>query len=84
MYTLYLMYSYGEGVQQSDTTAFSWLMKSAQAGNIFAYATVGTNYLYGYGVTADRDEARKWFQKAVDAGDSMGQYFLDQMDQGLI
>ena len=84
MYTLYLMYFYGEGVQQSDTTAFSWLMKSAQAGNIFAYATVGTNYLYGYGVTADRDEARKWFQKAVDAGDSMGQYFLDQMDQGLI
>ena len=77
------MYSYGEGVPQSDAMAFSWLMKSVEAGNP-AYAVVGINYLYGYGVEKDREEARKWFQKAADAGDYDGQYYLDQMDQGLI
>ena len=82
MYSLYLLYLYGNGVAQSDATAFSWAMKSAQAGDSNGYMAVGTCYLNGRGVGQNRDEARKWFQKGADAGNTSCQYYLDQMDQG--
>ena len=82
MYSLYLLYLYGNGVAQSDATAFSWAMKSAQAGDSNGYMAVGTCYLNGRGVGQNRDEARKWFQKGADAGNTSCQYYLNQMDQG--
>lgn len=82
MYSLYLLYLYGNGVAQSDATAFSWAMKSAQGGGFQRYMAVGTCYLNGRGVGQNRDEARKWFQKGADAGNTSCQYYLDQMDQG--
>ena len=82
MYSLYMLYLYGNGVAQSNATAFSWAMKSAQAGDSSGYMAVGTCYLNGIGVEQNRDEARKWFQKGADAGNTSCQYYLDQMDQG--
>lgn len=84
MYSLYMLYLYGNGVAQSDAAAFSWAMKSAQAGNSNGYMAVGTCYLNGRGVEQNRDEARKWFQKGADAGNTSCEYYLKQMDQGSI
>jgi TPR repeat protein len=54
---------------QSDTEAFLWAMKAAEAELPKAMYAVGYFLEVGIGTTKSWDEANLWYQRAADLGD---------------
>ncbi|KAK1226448.1 Chitin synthase 4 [Marasmius sp. AFHP31] len=54
---------------QSDTEAFLWAQKAAEAGLVKAMYAVGYFSEVGIGTPADMPEAMKWYKRAADQGD---------------
>jgi TPR repeat protein len=69
-YSLGSMYSFGLGVQQSDTESSKWQNKAALAGLAIAQTSLGVLYL---NIEKDAAEAAKWFRKAAEQGEAIAQ-----------
>ncbi|KAG7099998.1 Chitin synthase regulator 2 [Marasmius oreades] len=54
---------------QSDTEAFLWAQKAAEAGLVKAMYAVGYFSEVGIGTPADMPEAIKWYKRAAEQGD---------------
>ncbi len=67
-YYLGVCYLYGDGIEQDNTKAVTWLEQSASAGFEKAMMLLACGYLVGKPFPKDDDAAVKWFQKAADAG----------------
>ncbi len=65
--TCYLL---GEGVPQSEQTAFRWFLRSAEAEFVDAMAEVGRAYRTGSGTSEDHAQALQWFERALLGGDT--------------
>jgi len=72
-------YRFGNGVNQSYSSALSWYSKSAQKGCAAAQCKLGEMYLYGKGTDINYSEALNWFQKSSNQGDAMGLFRLGSM-----
>lgn len=71
-----VLYSSGQGVQQSDIEALKWFIRSAEQGIKSAQFNAGVAYEKGQGVIPDIDEAIKWYRKASEQGDLKSKYLL--------
>lgn len=69
-------YQQGDGVEQNETEAFSWCLKSAEQEYPPAMARIGEYYYYGFGIEQDFAKAVHWFEKAVSEGIEAAQYHL--------
>ena len=71
-YRLGRCYDKGNGVEESNTLAFEWYLKSADQGYAKAQYQVGKSYKNGEGVDKDIDKAVEYFAKAAkqDNGDA--------------
>ncbi len=71
-YRLGRCYDKGNGVEESNTLAFEWYLKSADQGFAKAQYQVGKSYKNGEGVEKDIDKAVEYFTKAAkqDNGDA--------------
>jgi TPR repeat protein len=69
----------GFGVDQNLELAFSWYLKSANTGDIWACCKVGQCHYKGLGVAKDLVAARTWFQKANGNGHVNGKFMLGFM-----
>jgi hypothetical protein len=80
------LYENGFGVEQDDTEAMKWYLKSAKQGNVDAKFNIGLMYDLGEGVETDYVEAMKWYLKAAELGsiDAMRNIgFLYEYGQGV-
>ena len=71
-YRLGRCYDKGNGVEESNTLAFEWYLKSAEQGYAKAQYQVGKSYKNGEGVDKDIFKAVEYFTKAAkqDNGDA--------------
>jgi hypothetical protein len=69
--TLGRLYMNGDGVAQSDATAFSWLLRAGKAGDASAQANLGVLYLNGRGVSLDRYQGIVWLVRAAEQGEAI-------------
>lgn len=77
MYSLYLRYQLGQGVQQSDPEALRWLTKGAEAGHAICQRILGECYEYGdLGLPIDKNQAFKWCEKAALQNDGEAACFV--------
>ncbi|MEL6715725.1 MAG: tetratricopeptide repeat protein, partial [Planctomycetota bacterium] len=67
-YELGLRYAEGEGVPQSESTAYRWLLRAAEARHAEAMAEVGRCLHDGTGVEVELGGALTWYEQALDAG----------------
>jgi len=69
---------------QSDTEAFLWAKKAAEAGLAKAQYAVGYFLEVGIGTTATMNEALQWYKKAADQGDKRASQRLKAPHNGPI
>ena len=67
--------------KNDPVTAFQFYQKSAEKGNPWSQAQLGSLYEEGYGVTKDKIEAVRWYQRAAEKGDPDAQLRLGWMYQ---
>ena len=79
-FLLGLKYLYGDVVEPNDELAFSWLSKSAQAGNPDGMIYLAICYRYGIGVTRDLDYANKLISQAKEIAPKRASYFSRIID----
>lgn len=77
--SLALSYDYGEGVEQSYTTALAYYRQAAIAGVPRAATNTGIMYLEGLGTDRDPVAAEAWLSRAAIAGDARGAYNLGKL-----
>ena len=61
-------YEKGEGVEQSDISAFTWFAKAADQGHLKAALAAGFYSKHGRGTTVDISKAIEWYTVAADGG----------------
>lgn len=72
----------GQGVPQSDASAFEWFMKSAEQGNLDACREVAECYINGRGVVRSIPDAITWMEKVTLTSDdpmdslNLGYFYL--------
>ncbi|PNQ54193.1 hypothetical protein C1141_17200 [Vibrio agarivorans] len=69
-FTLGIMYKEGDGVEQDDIQAVTWLKKAAEQGHMEAQFTLGNMCEKGQGVAQDNIRAAYWYKKAAEQGRS--------------
>lgn len=68
------MYESGSGGAPRDpASAFRWMRRSAEAGDVVAQAGTGIYYENGFGVAKSLSEAFRWYKRAADANFAPGQ-----------
>jgi TPR repeat protein len=72
-YLVGLCYSKGDGVEQNDVSAFTWMQLSAQQGFALAQLEISRKYEEGIGVEESSAEAFKWMSLAATQGLSRAQ-----------
>lgn len=65
-FSLGVMYSNGEGVEQDYKSAVSWYEKAALQGELEAMNNLGNCYNNGYGVEQNLHKAFEWWLKAAE------------------
>lgn len=79
-YSLSIMYAIGWGVDKSYSQAMTWLLKSAQQGNVHAQYYLGYIYENGInGMEQNYGESMKWYLQAAKQGWSPAQYKIGSM-----
>jgi formylglycine-generating enzyme required for sulfatase activity len=61
-------YEKGEGVEQSDISAFKWFAKAANQGHLKAALAAGFYSKHGRGTAVDISRAIEWYTVAADGG----------------
>jgi TPR repeat protein len=61
-------YSEGNGVEQDEERAFSWMHKAAELGDSYAQTSMGVYYCIGEVVEQDFSVAKEWYEKAAAGG----------------
>ena len=56
--------------------AFTWYMKAAEKGNVYAQFNLGIMYHLGQGVSQDEEQAFIWYEKAAQQGNKYAQHNL--------
>ncbi|EJC98822.1 HCP-like protein [Fomitiporia mediterranea MF3/22] len=69
---------------QSDTEAFLWAQKAAEAGLVKAMYAVGYFLEVGIGTAPNMNEGLQWYKKAADQGDKRAQQRLKAPHSGPI
>ena len=65
------MYLQGDGVEQNNEQAVTWITTAAENGFVPAMRVLATNFQQGgLGLAADPEQARLWLQKAAELGDA--------------
>jgi hypothetical protein len=59
----------GRGVEQDESAAFEWFLKSAKKNYTKAMFRVGDAYKYGRGVEKNKDNAFEWLSNTIKTGD---------------
>ncbi len=77
MCELGVCYYFGNGVDQSYSTAKQWFEKSANAGSYIAMYNLGYLYENGQGVSKNYSTALRWYKKSAAAGYSNAQEKVD-------
>jgi TPR repeat protein len=72
MLAIGIMYANGDGVAQNSDLSFEWFLKSAKAGNTYAFSKLGNIYAS----KKDFKNAFKWFLKSANKNDSKSAYHL--------
>lgn len=67
-------YANGNGVEESQETAFQWFKKAAEKGNTSAMVELAKMYRNGDAVNQDSTMADMWIKKAAAAGNAEAQY----------
>ena len=78
-YSLGLIYTNGNGVDENDIEAFKWYHKAAEQGVASAQYNLGVMYDKGDGVAENDIEAFKWYRKAAEQGVASAQYNIGLM-----
>ena len=68
------MYSDGEGVMRSTSTAFRFALKAARGGNSQGKLIAGVSLLHGRGVQRDLKKARFWLREAAEEDEFVPAY----------
>jgi hypothetical protein len=79
MINLANLYEQGQGVEQDDKQAISWLEKAATLNDERAQFQLGMAYENGKGVERNPNVAADWFEKAALNGDMNAQFNLGVM-----
>ena len=79
-YNIGTLYSNGYGVGLSETEAFPWYKKAAEAGYVNAQVALAKRYKKGQGTVNDETLARKWYQTAAQSGHFNSYVKLGEMD----
>jgi TPR repeat protein len=66
------MYEIGLGIAQNRETALKYYKMSADLGDVFAMAYLGSYYLH----IQDYENSFKWYEKAAEAGDAESEFYL--------
>lgn len=82
-FTLGVMFTTGNGVQQDHREAATWYRRAAEQGGARAQFAIGMMYKNGQGVTQDYREAAKWLLQAALQGIAEAQFAMaDSYDNG--
>jgi TPR repeat protein len=69
MYGLGVLYLNGEGVEQSNELAVTWITRAAEAGHDVATMVLAKAYLDGgLGLSLDRERAVEWLERGAERG----------------
>jgi len=74
-----LMYRFGRGVDENNSTALEWYRKAAKQGHADAQNNLGWMYRNGEGVDQNDSTALEWFLKAAGQGHAHAQNSLGLM-----
>jgi TPR repeat protein len=64
----------GDGRRRSDSAAFVWYARAADAGDVPSMTRVAERYTRGIGVAKDENRAATWYSRAAEQGDPEAQY----------
>ena len=78
-YSLGIMYSKAEGVDQDLGQAFQWMKRSAEQGYVPAQYNLGIMYYEGDGVKQDLSQAFQWIKQSAEQAHASAQYILSIM-----
>ena len=78
-YSLGVMYSKGEGVDQDLDQAFQWMRRSAEQGYAPSQHILGAMYYKGNGVAQDRKQAFHWIRRSAEQSYAPAQHGLALM-----
>ncbi len=70
-FTLAQRYDFGEGVEQSPSTAAKWYLKAAEQGHSGAQNNIGVMYYGGVGVLKNISRAHMFFYMAAAKGEQL-------------
>lgn len=74
--TLTYLYTYGYGVTQDLTTAFTFTKLAAEEGHRVAQTNLGSMYFHGKGTNVNYEEARKWYALAASQDHPYAQFMM--------
>jgi len=77
--TLGIMYDYGQGVPEDDTTAVLWYERAALQGHVSLQHNLGVKYFEGIDIPEDPAQALRWWRLAADSGFAESQYSLGEL-----
>ncbi|MBL0654843.1 sel1 repeat family protein [Aeromonas caviae] len=69
-----MKYLNGQGIDQDDNNAATWIQKSAEQGDVSAQNNFGWMYEHGRGVEKDYSKAFHWYRQAAEKGNANAQY----------
>ena len=78
-YRIGKMYALGYSTKQDYSAAFTWLKKSADAGNKFAQYSLGSFYFYGNGVAQNYEKAFEYYKLSADQDNAYACYEAAKM-----
>ena len=79
LWTLYLIYVWGQGVPTDHAEAGYWLKKLtelAENGNVEAQVILRHDHIFGQNIPQDFERAKYWWLKAAENGDGSAQHDL--------
>ena len=72
-FMLALQFIKGDGVPQSDQSAYTWMRRAAEGDYAPAQRELGAYISKGVGIPSDDTESAEWYKKAAKSGDREGQ-----------
>ena len=78
-YMIGILYKNGQGVNQDNKKAISWITQSAEQGYYFAQHKLSEFYELGIGVLKNQKLSSSWNLKAAKQGHDISQYNLVHM-----